>query len=545
MKNVKHFLFAAGIIISPALINAQVDNGDFSSATAAPRSFNQIKLSKGWSNANGGTADFYHKNASKCSNKGVPSNEIGSQDAFKGDGYAGIIVYSNDKSTDLKSSIASMSLTSSDGYGKYSEYITTKLNAPLTAGKSYTVTYYVSLAENSGYAVSGFGALLSKDAINQKSNAFIMQSSQVTTTDVIDSKTNWTKVTGAFTAKGGEQFLTLGVFNGPKSSKKVSGGKGVNGIRAYYFVDGVSLTAGGQMEKDSDGDGIVDSQDKCPTVKGTIEGCPDSDGDGIADLNDPCPNVAGDDNGCPKVDDNGVDSDNDGISDVAEKGLGTDPNNPDSDGDGLNDGEEVTGKDATSTPIAATKRSNPKDACDPLFKGADCDEDGDGLTTAQESAKGTDPKNPDTDGDGVRDDKDDCPQIKGYAKNNGCALSKDELAAIKSASEHIYFNSGSAVIKKESYPDLDALGAILIKHPEVKASVEGHTDSQGNDQMNLNLSKNRAKAVKDYLVKKGVKADHISSEGFGETKPIADNATSEGRAKNRRVIVQTSVFEAK
>ena len=92
---------------------------------------------------------------------------------------------------------------------------------------------------------------------------------------------------------------------------------------------------------------------------------------------------------------------------------------------------------------------------------------------------------------------------------------------------------------------MDKLAAIFKAHPEVKASIEGHTDSQGDDQMNLNLSKARAKAVKDYLIKKGVDADHLSSEGFGETRPVADNGTSAGRAKNRRVIVQTTMYKAK
>ena len=542
MKNVKQFLFVVGILTISSSSNAQVENGDFSNATKTPRSFNQINLSKGWSNANGGTADFYHKNATNFSNKGVPSNQLGSQETYQGTGYAGIITYSNDKTIDLKSSLGNMSPTAVNGYQKYSEYITTKLNTPLTAGQSYNVTYYVSLAESSGYAVNGFGALLTKEPINQKSNAFIMKTAQVTSEEVINSQTKWTQISGTFIAKGGEQFLTIGVFNGPKSIKAISGGTGVNRIRAYYYVDGVSIAHSQQTQKDSDGDGIADSKDECPNQKGTINGCPDSDGDGIVDLKDPCPKLPGEDNGCPKAND-GIDTDNDGISDIAEKGLGTDPNNSDTDGDGINDGEEITGKDALSTSIVATKRSNPKDACDPLFKGSDCDEDGDGLTTAQESAKGTDPKNPDSDGDSVRDDKDECPQIAGYAKNNGCALSKDELTAIKKASEHIYFNSGSSVIKKESYSDLNELASILIKHPEVKATVEGHTDSQGNDQMNLNLSKSRAKAVKNYLVNKGVKTDHVSSEGYGETKPIADNRTSEGRAKNRRVIVQTSVYK--
>ena len=523
----------------------QVSNGDFSKASKAPRTFNQINLASGWDNANGGTADFYHKDARKCSNMGTTENRLGGQAPFQGDGYAGIITYQNTTPVDLGATLKNMQVVKGDGYGAYSEYITTKLDASLIAGKTYTFTYYVSLAENSGYAVSGFGAYFTKDKVNQKSNAYIAATPQISTKNVADSKTEWTKISGTFVATGGEEYVTIGVFNAATSSKAVSGGSGVNGVRAYYFVDGVSLTDGGTAEKDSDGDGIVDSMDECPTVKGTIKGCPDSDGDGFADKNDDCPAVAGTEKGCPKVDNSGIDTDKDGLSDATEAGIGTNPNNPDSDADGLNDGEEVLGKDNASTTLVASKKSDPKNPCDPNSVGGECDTDGDGLTNAEEAKLGTDPKNTDTDSDKVNDKKDDCPLTAGSIANNGCALDKDLLAQIKKASENIYFNSGSSVIKETSYADLDKLASILVAHPEVKASIEGHTDSQGDDKMNLDLSKARAKAVKDYLIKKGVAADHLSSEGFGETKPIDTNDTAEGRAKNRRVIVETTMYEVK
>ncbi len=149
----------------------------------------------------------------------------------------------------------------------------------------------------------------------------------------------------------------------------------------------------------------------------------------------------------------------------------------------------------------------------------------------------------DTDGDGVPDSKDKCPEIKGSAANNGCILSEKELATIKDASSHIYFESASAKIKEESFKDLDKLVKILKSHPEVKARVEGHTDSSGDAAKNLQLSKDRAAAVAKYLVDHGEKPDHVSSEGFGITKPIASNDTKEGKAKNRRVEIKVSMFE--
>jgi outer membrane protein OmpA-like peptidoglycan-associated protein len=75
----------------------------------------------------------------------------------------------------------------------------------------------------------------------------------------------------------------------------------------------------------------------------------------------------------------------------------------------------------------------------------------------------------------------------------------------------------------------------LVANPEIKLlSIEGHTDNVGSDQGNLLLSKNRAKSCLDYLIKKGVASSRLSSEGFGEGKPIETNDTAEGRAKNRR-----------
>lgn len=122
-------------------------------------------------------------------------------------------------------------------------------------------------------------------------------------------------------------------------------------------------------------------------------------------------------------------------------------------------------------------------------------------------------------------------------------LSKDDMETLKRASEMVFFNTGSAEIKKESYDELDKIATILKKHPQVRALVEGHTDNTGGDDLNMRLSKERAKAVKDYLVSKGVEESRLKSEGYGPTRPIASNDTEAGRAKNRRVVIKTSVFK--
>ncbi len=104
--------------------------------------------------------------------------------------------------------------------------------------------------------------------------------------------------------------------------------------------------------------------------------------------------------------------------------------------------------------------------------------------------------------------------------------------------EDLHFNSNHAEIDPSSFAMLDELAAYLIRKKKTKIRVDGHTDDQGADFANLELSEQRAMAVRNYLVKKGVPAANITTQGFGESKPIADNSTPEGRAQNRRTEIQ-------
>ena len=99
----------------------------------------------------------------------------------------------------------------------------------------------------------------------------------------------------------------------------------------------------------------------------------------------------------------------------------------------------------------------------------------------------------------------------------------------------IQFETGKAVIKKASFPILDQIVAVMELNPEYNLSISGHTDSSGDDERNMQLSVERANAVAFYIINKGIDAKRLTSVGFGETKPIADNATSKGRSENRRV----------
>jgi outer membrane protein OmpA-like peptidoglycan-associated protein len=99
----------------------------------------------------------------------------------------------------------------------------------------------------------------------------------------------------------------------------------------------------------------------------------------------------------------------------------------------------------------------------------------------------------------------------------------------------VLFETGSDKLLTESLVILDEIASVMAEATTIKIRVEGHTDADGDDKKNLDLSKRRAASVKTYMETKGVAADRITSEGCGETAPIADNKTAEGKTKNRRV----------
>ncbi|MCF2874536.1 MULTISPECIES: OmpA family protein [unclassified Tenacibaculum] len=259
--------------------------------------------------------------------------------------------------------------------------------------------------------------------------------------------------------------------------------------------------------KDTDGDGVYDKDDACPEVAGLKEfnGCPDTDGDGIKDSDDACPEVAGLAalNGCPDTDGDGIADKDDACP--TEKGTKANNGCPDADGDGVIDS---------------------KDKC---------------PNTAGPAENNGCPW-PDTDGDGVLDKDDKCPKVAGVASNNGCpevVIKEEAVKKLNDFARAIYFNSGRTTFRRGVTGKLDLIAGIMKEYPKANFSIQGHTDSQGRASTNMKLSQRRAKAVLDYLVgKAGVAANRLSSQGFGEDYPIADNKTRAGRAQNRRVEIK-------
>jgi outer membrane protein OmpA-like peptidoglycan-associated protein len=302
---------------------------------------------------------------------------------------------------------------------------------------------------------------------------------------------------------------------------------------------------------DADADGIPDYMDQCPHTPsaafGFIDsiGCPmDSDADGVLDYIDDCPDTrpeaAGfvNERGCP------LDSDGDDVYDH----LDLCPNTPaaaigyvdsvgcllDTDGDGVYDYLDK----CPDTPVEAYATIDET--------GCPIDSDIDGVYDYLDQCPNTHVAarkhvndcgcDLDTDGDGVPDYEDLCPTLAGDKSTSGCPEVKREVRTIlNKAMKGIQFENGKSTIKTSSYGILDQVAKVFNENPNYIVEVQGHTDNVGNYQSNVTLSEKRAQAVRDYLIKKGVQANHITAHGYGPDRPIATNNTKEGRAQNRRV----------
>ncbi len=143
----------------------------------------------------------------------------------------------------------------------------------------------------------------------------------------------------------------------------------------------------------------------------------------------------------------------------------------------------------------------------------------------------------DTDGDGIPDSRDACPTVAGPASNNGCPLPKDKpKKTVNFSNTTIQFEKGTT-ISKDAYTTLDEAAQTLKEYPSYHMMVCGYTDNKGTASENLALSKARAEQVKKYITGKGISSDRVQTNGLGDSQPIADNSTADGRAKNRRVVL--------
>ena len=141
---------------------------------------------------------------------------------------------------------------------------------------------------------------------------------------------------------------------------------------------------------------------------------------------------------------------------------------------------------------------------------------------------------PDSDGDGVPDNIDRCPNTPhGVAVDRfGCPLKSSIVL------EGVTFETNSAILTADSRAPLNEVADGLTKHPRLKVELQGYTDSTGSDKYNVILSDKRANSVREYLISQNVQPEQLSAKGFGKADPVASNATPAGRAKNRRVVMK-------
>jgi outer membrane protein OmpA-like peptidoglycan-associated protein len=139
----------------------------------------------------------------------------------------------------------------------------------------------------------------------------------------------------------------------------------------------------------------------------------------------------------------------------------------------------------------------------------------------------------DTDGDGIIDRLDNCPDEKGTAKNNGCPEVIEKAFNYK----NIQFEFNSSVLKTSSYAALEEVAQEMKKHPKATFQLNGHSSAEGSENRNMMLSVDRANAVKAYLVNNGISTGKLTTKGFGETMLLVPNTNEENKSKNRRVEI--------
>ena len=292
---------------------------------------------------------------------------------------------------------------------------------------------------------------------------------------------------------------------------------GVNNDMFFTVMGGISYSF--LTEFDSDGDGVVDSKDMCANTPSGIKvddfGCPiDSDNDGVPDYLDECPGTPQgapvDRKGCP------LDSDKDGVPDYTDLCPNTSPGLAvddygcpfDSDGDGVAD--YLDRCPDTPYDVEVDKYGCPMD------------EDLDGVPDHLDQCPGTLP--------GVQVDENGCELV--IAPPPVVDLNQLVLSSETS------FEFNSAQLKPAAFPELDKLLEQMKKYPMSRWRIEGHTDNVGSEEGNIKMSKMRAESVLNYFVSRGIPQGRFEIVGAGSRQPVADNATPEGRLKNRRVEIK-------
>ncbi len=176
------------------------------------------------------------------------------------------------------------------------------------------------------------------------------------------------------------------------------------------------------------------------------------------------------------------------------------------------------------------------DQCPNTAKGTDIDSQGCAAVTEAVVTTAVVIAPTDSDADGIVDSADKCPETPAEAKvdENGCQLT---IAEPVSQTLHVQFANNSAEVPESAKDEIKELSVFMTSYPSTKVTIEGHSDSSGNANYNQDLSERRAKAIAKSLVEEfGIEDTRVDAKGYGEENPIADNNTAEGRKENRRVV---------
>lgn len=296
------------------------------------------------------------------------------------------------------------------------------------------------------------------------------------------------------------------------------------------LTNGEEATLGTNPQNpDSDGDGLKDGEEVKQYKTSPLKA--DSDGDGLSD---------GDEVNRYRTDPAKADTDGDGLMDGEEVNqYKSDPLKTDTDGDGLSDGDEV--KKHNSNPLKVDTDGDGLSDFDEVqtYKTdpAKVDTDGDGLSDSDEIRKyKTDPLKSDTDGGGMADGAEitrgtNPLDPKDDVLKETIILERGKTTILRG----VNFEFNKATLTKDSEKILEMAYDALVAQPDITVMIVGHTDAVGSDAYNQKLSLRRAQSVKNWMVKKGISARRMTVSGKGETEPIDDNATDDGRANNRRI----------
>jgi len=197
----------------------------------------------------------------------------------------------------------------------------------------------------------------------------------------------------------------------------------------------------------------------------------------------------------------------------------------DSDADGVADSQDNCPESATGSIVD--------------INGCELDADADGVVDSVDQCTATPANRPvdargcetDADADGVSNAADLCPDTAVGIRVDATGCNADKPIELRG----VNFHFDSDELTDQSMVILDNIARALLNHPDLHLQVAGHTDAEGIDDFNLDLSTRRALTVRDYLVAHGVNAEQMTSQGFGEQRPVAGNDSTEGRAANRRV----------